>query len=306
MNPGDFIIRHPSLDDAQATLELMVTCDIAECGDPDSDLVSLLDEWADIDLSQDAWLAFTPDNQLVGYADVSKRIKDFTFDLYIHPKLAPTGTAKALLELCEQRVKEQLDDVETGTDLSIYVSEANAVKSRLVIDRGYQAKRHLFGMRINLDRTPAAPVWPVEVSLRTLIPSIDDRMVHAFVQEAFERPGRAPQPFESWHDFMMGASNFDPQLWYLAYSGQELIGVALCFDYPENGWVRQLGVARVWRSKGIGSALLQHCFRVFQERGHRTVGLVVDADNANAYKLYEKVGMFRKTHLVEYRLSMSR
>ena len=38
---------------------------------------------------------------------------------------------------------------------------------------------------------------------------------------------------------MMGAFNLESDLWFLAYYGDELVGAALCFDYPQRGWVRQ-------------------------------------------------------------------
>ena len=126
-------------------------------------------------------------------------------------------------------------------------------------------------------------------------------MVYDFIQAAFDRPGRVPPSFERWHDFMMGAQIFEKDLWFLAFHEEELVGAALCFAYPEYGWVRQLGVSSRWRGHGIGSLLLQHVFGVFYERGHRRAGLAVEADNPKAYQLYEKVGMQRLQQYVEYR-----
>ena len=60
------LISHPSLDDAQSTVDLMITCDIAEYGEPDSGLGSVVEDWSDIDLDQDVWLANNPKKQLVG------------------------------------------------------------------------------------------------------------------------------------------------------------------------------------------------------------------------------------------------
>ncbi len=46
------------------------------------------------------------------------------------------------------------------------------------------------------------------------------------------------------------------------------------------------------RGRGIGLALLQEAFRVFQARGERIVGLGVDTENATgALALYERAGM---------------
>ncbi len=103
---------------------------------------------------------------------------------------------------------------------------------------------------------------------------------------------------------MMGAFNFDSGLWFLAYHEDELIGAILCFEYPQYGWVRQLGVLPTWRGRGIGSALLQHCFGIFYKRGYTDVALSVESWNSDAYRLYEKVGMKRTRCYTEYRKNL--
>ena len=78
----DLTVHHPTVNDAQVTLDLMITCDIAEYGEPDSSLDDLLHDWRGINLDHDAWLLFTPDNKLIGYAAVFKDNADFAFDFY--------------------------------------------------------------------------------------------------------------------------------------------------------------------------------------------------------------------------------
>lgn len=294
------IIRHPVAEDAQAVVDLMIYSDIAEYGEPDSDLGSLADQWSKINLDQDAWLAYTPEKQLVGYAAVDKIDRRFTFDLYRHPELAPARLVKHLLTLCETRAREQMGADAVDVTATIYVPEVNETNKSAVHALGYKPERYHFGMRIQLDDPPAPPVWPVAVTLRNVVPDTDDRVLFDFIKIAFDRPGRPPFLFDRWHDFMMGASNFNPELWFLAYHEEDLIGAILCFEYPQYGWVRQLGVDRAWRGKGIGSALLQHIFGVFHRRGFTSVGLGVAADNPNAYQLYERVGMKRTRQYAEY------
>ena len=58
------------------------------------------------------------------------------------------------------------------------------------------------------------------------------------------------------------------------------------------GFIEVLGVCRSWRRQGIALALLHHCFREFQARGQKRVGLGVDAASlTGATRLYEKAGM---------------
>ena len=92
---------------------------------------------------------------------------------------------------------------------------------------------------------------------------------------------------------MTRADIFDPSLWFLAFEGDAMVGACLCFEYPVEGWVRQLGVLPSWRGKGLGSALLRQAFYSFRKRGFDKVGLTVDAQNENAYLFYQRLGMRR-------------
>jgi ribosomal protein S18 acetylase RimI-like enzyme len=58
------------------------------------------------------------------------------------------------------------------------------------------------------------------------------------------------------------------------------------------GWVRNLGVRRGWRGRGLARALLQHAFGAFYARGCTTIGLGVDAQSpTGATRLYQRAGM---------------
>ena len=92
---------------------------------------------------------------------------------------------------------------------------------------------------------------------------------------------------------MLRADIFDPTFWFLAYEADELVGACLCYEYPQEGWVRQLAVTPDWRNKGLGSALLRHAFYKFQQRGYSRVGLTVDSENPHAHLFYQRLGMQR-------------
>jgi ribosomal protein S18 acetylase RimI-like enzyme len=84
-------------------------------------------------------------------------------------------------------------------------------------------------------------------------------------------------------------------------AGGRIVGAALCPDYPDQGWVRQLAVARDWRGKGVGTALLRQAFRDFARRGKPVAGLVVDSYNrSGAQKFYLGVGMRIEREHQEY------
>jgi mycothiol synthase len=100
---------------------------------------------------------------------------------------------------------------------------------------------------------------------------------------------------------MIRREGFDPGLWFLAMDGDEIAGGSLCQDYPDEGWVEQLGVRRAWRRNGVGLALLRHTFREFYRRDRRRVGLGVDSQSpTGATRLYRRAGMHVARQLDSY------
>ena len=136
--------------------------------------------------------------------------------------------------------------------------------------------------------------------MRVAVPEKDYCAAHALIETAFARPGRKPTTYEQWAELMLKDDIYDPEPWFLTVSGNEIVGVCLCFAYPESGWVRQLAVVETWRRKGIGSALLRHAFGVFREQGYARVGLTVESERPQAMAFCEQLGMQRVRQHDEY------
>ncbi len=212
MTLNSLTVRRPTLDDVQATLDLMIACDIAEFGEPDSSLEDLLDQWDDIDLQQDAWLAYTPGDNLVGYACVSGGAISF-FDLYTSPSLDQVDLNIHLLNLCQERAIEQAKSTGGTCDLEarIIIPHVNQAGKLAVEAVGFTPRLYHFRMQIALDTRPSQPSWPEGITLRNVNPGQDDHMLHEFIQTAFDRPGRTPQSFDGWRAFMMREDHFIPE-----------------------------------------------------------------------------------------------
>jgi mycothiol synthase len=299
--PEGMMVRAPTQADAQAVTDFIILCDLAEHGVPDYAIEDLLAEWRrpGFDLATDAWLVLTPAGQIVGYTDVWA-IGDqiaMTHNSYVHPEFRGRGMGGYLLDLAETWTRAYVANVHGGGPVTLtnMVSSEDEAAQRLLEQRGFAPVRHTWVMEIDLDGPPPAPVWPEGVVIRTFVPGQDDRAVHALVEAAFQdsRADRIPIAFEPWENWMIKRADFDPSLWTLAMSGDAIVGTALCFDYPDRGWVRQLAVRRDARRQGLGLALLQHAFGEFYRRGKRKVGLGVDANNlTGATRLYERAGMW--------------
>jgi GNAT superfamily N-acetyltransferase len=298
----DLTVRSATKDDAHQTLELMIRSDISEFGEADSDLEDLTHDWEQMDLSRDAWLMFAPGETLVGYASVMEWTSGLRYEFYGHPDWEGDDLVSALLALCEERGQVLAGRGQCGGQcvVRLYTGEANA-RDRAVAERaGFEPALYHVQMQIEMSAPPPQPSWPEGVACRTTVPGQDDRAIHELIQTAFDRPGRERHPFEDWRSFMMRPDIFRPDLWFLAVASGEVIGACLCFEYPDLGWVRQLGVAEPWRRQGLGGALLRHAFGQFARRGYRKVGLTVASDNPDAFAFYTQVGMDPLRRYVEY------
>jgi mycothiol synthase len=205
-----------------------------------------------------------------------------------HPDYAGRGLALALLVKSEQNARA------AGVRrLKLGAMAENEAGRELFGLHGYREARHYYGMRIDLDPRPPAPVWPAGIDVSTFRPG-DARAFHEALGESFEDEwGFHHAPFDEWKRERLEAPETDTSLWFIAREGDEIVAVARCDPRHEGGgWIGALGVRKPWRRRGIGLALLQHVFVEFQRRGEAHVGLGVDTENpTGATRLYERAGM---------------
>lgn len=299
---SDNIFTRPSTSDGAAVLDLMIAVDIAEYGEPDSGLEDLLQEWGEIDLSQDAWLVLDPQDRVIGYGKVAAGDSEFQMDFYVHPRSIIDDLRTEIILRCEKRVQELQINAgnQSSGELHSIASQANSGDIAALEKHGYRLSKYHLRMQHTMDQQPDNPTWPAGLLLRTIVPGEDDLHVFEFVNRNITHAGRTPGDFERWQSWMMREDHFIPELWFLLLNNDELIAAALCYDYEEYGWVRQLAVSPNWRRHGLGAALLQHCFHCFYSRGHQRVALGVEAENLDALKFYERVGMQRVRQFNEY------
>ncbi|HLJ02081.1 MAG TPA: GNAT family N-acetyltransferase [Solirubrobacteraceae bacterium] len=143
-------------------------------------------------------------------------------------------------------------------------------------------------MRVALEGDALLPPrWPEGVSVRTFRAD-DAAAVHALLEHGYRQGGGSVAELDTWLPAMIGDSEYDAGLWFLAEAGATLAGVALCWT---SAFVKDLVVHESWRRRGLGEALLRHVFTTFARRGATAVELKVDATNAGAIRLYERAGM---------------
>ena len=283
-------LRRPDRSDAEAVTDLVVAFDVNEFGAPDFELDDLLSDWASpgLSLQEDAWVAEAPDGRLAAYGIL---YYDDDADVFVLPEFRGRGVGTELLGLVERRALERKADGEVVVGQAL--STVDTSGRELLQRAGYKPVRTYWRMVLELDGAPVEPVWPEGVTVRTFDPERDAKAVHALVQSAFaDNPPHREEPFAEWFARNIDREAFDPTLWFIARAGDELVGVIVCPAYDTEGWVRQLAVARSWRGRGVGTALLRKAFAEFHRRGRPHVALVVDSRNrTGAKELYERAGM---------------
>jgi ribosomal protein S18 acetylase RimI-like enzyme len=131
------------------------------------------------------------------------------------------------------------------------------------------------------------PTWPAQIRARSFRPD-DAQALHRLLEHGYRHGGGSVAPLETWLPCLTGDDEFDPAVCFVADSGSELAGVAVCWT---SAFVKDLVVHEAWRGQGLGEALLRHVFASFAARGAPAVELKVEAMNSNAVRLYERAGM---------------
>ena len=297
--PKNLLVRHPLMSDVRAVHELLSICDIAEYGTPDLSEEEIRAQWSSPsqNLETDIWIVVTPENNIIGYAEVWQRGQHallFAF-MRVHPDYQNQGIEDHLLHLAEARALQHIPEApaDARVTLNLWTSNLNMEMQQLLEQVGFTRIRTHWRMDIDMEQAPPAPKWPEGITVRSFVPGQDDRSVFEMVDEAFQDHwGHMPGNFEEWKHRTAQRENFDPTLWFLAFEADKIAGGALCAYYMEQAWVDTLGVLRPFRRKGLGMALLRHAFGEFYRRGSRKVVLGVDSQNlTGAVRLYRNAGM---------------
>jgi mycothiol synthase len=244
-------------------------------------------EWIDNEaLTPENLLVLERDGRVVGYFDVW--VKEDVADLDV----AAPGFWDEAFDQAENRARAL-----GAKRARSFVVEEHEIGD-LIAGRGYRTIRGSWTMEIEFGlEAPAEPVIPDGIEIRPYRHPEDEQRVYEAMQEAFrDHWGFHPVTLENWRGFNVKTRNFEPDMWLVAWDGDEVAGASL--NYPErggdpgHGWVGTLGVRRNWRRRGLGEALLRRSFAALHARGLRKVRLSVDAENpTGATRLYERAGM---------------
>ena len=206
------------------------------------------------------------------------------------------GIGSAIIAEVERRGRELAAGRENVT-LRMGALAGEPRVAALLTAHGFREVRVFWSMTLWFDGPPPAPADVAGIDIRTLVQG-QEREVYQCAAEAFEDHwGDGFSSEESWlHRHVDASDSFDPELWFLAWKGERLVGLLLANaeaeEDPALGYVGLLGVRREARGRGIGEALLRRSFVTFHRLGKRGAQLVVDSESSTgANRLYERVGM---------------
>ena len=104
----------------------------------------------------------------------------------------------------------------------------------------------------------------------------------------------------------------DPDLWLVAYDGDEVAGAVLngihvSADGERAGWLDSIFTRRPWRQRGLARALIARSLSLLRERGLDAASLGVDLANPHqALALYESCGFRTVSASTAYRKPLPR
>jgi mycothiol synthase len=292
-NTLKFMIKNPTVEDAQAITDLVSLCDIEDIGEPDITLSDVLDMWSSIPIDTDAWIAISPTNEIIGYGFVevtgANRMDTCVF---VHPQFKNQGIGSLLLKKVEERANVLAKGKDGEQRLMNQISFTNTAARKLVEARGYQFSRLYERMKIELEGQPNQYQLLEGMKLQPFQPDHDEETLFSIYDETFQDSwGYTKKDFSTWISQKKG-DGYDPSLWFLVWKDTKPVGFLMSRMQEDGLFIDLLGVKREFRKHGIGKALLLHTFGIAYQRNQKTILLYVDSDSlTNANRLYQQVGM---------------
>ncbi|MFJ9915738.1 mycothiol synthase [Actinacidiphila glaucinigra] len=238
------------------------------------------------------------DGVLVGYAQLEDTdpVEAPAAEMVIHPAHRAQGHGRALGHALLAA---------SGKRLRVWAHGGHPAARHLAGLLGLALFRELRQLRRPLEEGAGAPplgepVLPADVTVRAFVPGQDDAAWLAVNAAAFAHHPEQGSLTQRDLDDRKAEPWFDPAGFFLAFRGDRLAGFhwTKVHEHERLGEVYVLGIHPDEQGGGLGRALtligLRH---LGHDRGLPTAMLYVDADNAPALAVYERLGF--TTHEVD-------
>ncbi len=244
--------------------------------------------------------------RLVGYGRVfiydealqPRRI--FSLQGITHPAVRGKGLGRAIIRANERRARQIEMESPSGRDaiLQIFAVVTRPGSIALIESEGYHHARSFFMMvRPDLDNIPDLAL-PEGIETRPVLPE-HYRQIWDASNDAFRDHWGYAEPTEAMYQAYLTSDDFQPELWQVAWQGDEVVGMVRSYiNRSENehfgfgrGWTEDICVRKPWRGKGIARTLIARSLQTLKDHGMRQAALGVDSENpTGALHLYESMG----------------
>ena len=233
----------------------------------------------------------------------------------VHPAVRGRGIGRALLAWSERRRLEMIRaQAAAGVAgdrprwLTTFLFDGDSGGRELLVEQGYEPFRRFASMRRpDLEAIESHPL-PAGLEIRPIRRDAEAmrRVFDADIEAFLDHFGSSEGGDESFAEFLEDP-DVDPELWVVAFDGDEVAGGVLngIHQVPgggREGWLDSVFVRRPWRRRGLARALIARSLELLRARGLRSASLGVDLTNPHqALALYESCGFGAVSGATAYR-----
>jgi mycothiol synthase len=223
-----------------------------------------------------------------GFVEISPA-RTVTAHLVVIPSARRRGVGSRLLAEASTRARAR-----HKTALQGEVREDDAESRGYFERRGYSQVGGEQAVALELALTEAAPVEPpagVRVLSRAERPDVLEGLYAVSLDAERDIPDHAgARSFEAWCAHEIERPTRRPELAFIAFAGEEVIGYASLDDFGEDAYHGLTAVKRAWRRRGVATALKRALIAAARDRGHRRLVTESETRNVPMRSLNEKLG----------------
>jgi mycothiol synthase len=234
------------------------------------------------------------------WVDATDGTREYRSRGSVDPAWRRRGIGRRLLHAARELMKARASEYPTDrpTVAGMWIDEKQLGRTALARSEGYVPVRWFFEMERPLAELPQLLPIPDGLDVRPV--TVDDApRIWSADHDAFQDHWGGWDPSEASMRRWIESKEFDPDLFVIAWDGDEIAGAVLNAVYVDEnaelglkrGWLDSVFTRRAWRGRGLARALIGRSLHLLAERGLETAALGVDADNpSGALRLYESCG----------------
>ncbi len=309
-----YVVRPPSLADAQDVLAVETAHNVPLIGDPNATLDDVIDELTEPawDAETDGWFVRTEAGEPVGHGWACRKGDSDNVDLGVYVVPGHDKVAAFLWDRAVWRAKEiarELGHKRVTLDIGLFPEDA--LVRGLAEREGLAPAATFVRMRIDHDQPVPYPPLPDGVELRHATESAEVRRdAFSVRQTAFaDHFGAVERTFEDWVAEREASNSHDWRLVHVAYAGDipaaALIRTNNFLQDLNCGYVLSLSTLPEFRGRGLAGFLLRYAFAADAEEGRAGTVLHVDTNPQRpALGLYRRAGMHEVLTIDVFRMSV--